>query len=129
MKNLIESLNLLNNKYPRPNLFLEVSEPFDTNNPWSHSPWPNNGRPGVYIFADENNRVLYIGKASVTISSRLSAYWCKGKNGETKPKDWKSENIRYVYTIGIPNDRAFEAPSIEEFLISQLKPERNTVGK
>lgn len=129
MNNLIKALEALNSDFPRHNLYLEISEPFDTNNPWDHSSWPNNGLPGVYIFADEDKKVLYIGKASATITARLSAYWCKGENGETKSKDWKSENIRYVYTIGIPRNRAFEAPSIEEFLIGEVQPERNTVGK
>ena len=129
MKELEKALIILNTKYPRPGLKLEGSEPFDTKNPWDYSSWPNNGLPGVYIFANEDNKVQYVGKASATISARLSAYWCKGENGETKSKDWKSEGIRYVYTIGVPNERAFEAPSIEEFLISHLKPVRNTIGK
>ena len=129
MDKLLKALDDLNCKYRRNDLKLELSKPFDTDNPWDYSSWPNNGLPGVYIFTDKNKKVLYVGKASATISARLSAYWCKGDKGETKSKDWKSKNIRYVYTIGVPNDRAFEAPSIEEFLIREVKPERNTVGK
>ena len=129
MDKLISALEELNSKYPRHNLNLTLSEPYDTNNSWDHSSWPDNGLPGIYIFADENKKVLYIGKSSKSISNRLSAYWCKGDNGETKSKDQKSENVRYVYTIGIPCDRAFEAPSIEEFLIGEVQPERNTNSK
>lgn len=126
VKKLIEELNL---KFPRPGLRLEVSEPFDTTKPWNYSTWPNNGFPGVYLFADDNDKVVYIGKASKNISVRLGEYWRKGPSGETESCSWKSEDVRFVYTIGLPVDRFFEASSIEEYLISKVNPERNTNGK
>ncbi|MEC8812944.1 MAG: GIY-YIG nuclease family protein [Pseudomonadota bacterium] len=129
MDRVREALKELKIKYPRPDLNLEISEPFDTNMPWSSASWPNNGLPGLYIFADENDRAVYIGKGSVTISARLNGYWRKGPNDETLSKSDTSKDVRYVYTIGIPIERAFEASSIEDFLISRVNPARNTNGK
>ncbi|MEE2732512.1 MAG: GIY-YIG nuclease family protein [Pseudomonadota bacterium] len=126
MERVREALRVLSVKYPRPDLKLEISEPFDTNMQWGSASWPNNGLPGLYIFADENDRVVYIGKGSVTISARLNGYWRKGPNDETLSKSDISKGVRYVYTIGIPIERAFEASSIEEFLISRVNPVRNT---
>ena len=130
MEKTIKALDYLNNDFPRPRLTPTISLPFDTNNPWDSAPWPNNGLPGVYIFADEKNVFVYIGKASNsnTMSGRLGEYWRRGKNGETESKNWKSKGVRNVYTNGLPQDRPFEAPSIEEYLISKVKPERNMVG-
>jgi len=129
MEKLIVAIEEMNRLHPRPNFEIKLTEPFDTNNPWDHSSWPNNALPGVYIFTSSDREVQYIGKASRGIGSRLNAYWRKGKLGETESKSWKSESCRFIYTIGIPKECWFEASAIEAFLISKVQPPRNTVGK
>ena len=35
-------------------------------------------------------------------------------------------DVRFILTIPLPNNRAFEAPSIESFLLFRLRPPLNT---
>lgn len=77
-------------------------------------------RPGGYILFSENGELLYVGKAShaKSIGSRLVRFRYKESEWPTRPA--------FVRIIEVPD--AFEAPSLEEFLISKLQPRFNKHG-
>ena len=114
------ALDKLNDKFPRPNLMLEMTDVYDLEKDWNES-YPGVGLPGVYFFADENRKTQYIGKSSSELGKRLGDYWKDG-NGKAVPKNDKSKGVRYIATITVSEDRAFEASSIEEWLIREIKP-------
>ena len=91
--------------------------------------WPHADSPGVYVMLDQDLNLLYIGKAScgANIGSRLGKYF--DKTGRTRLGMEKFANVKFVSALHLPSDRAFEAPAIEEYLISQLNPPLNVVGK
>ena len=129
---LVGTLRELNEKYPRPGLPpLEMSPPYDIQLDFSKS-FPNAEKPGVYILLDENKNVLRIGKASCKriLGQRLNDYfgWAEGRKGGVA-RDERFKTVRYIVTIPVPLDRAFEAPAVEEYLIDQLEPELNDQGK
>ena len=116
---------------PRPNIEgLIISKPYDLETDWPDQYWPNTDLPGVYLFANEEGKTLYIGKASCnsTVGYRLGAYWKNSPEKKALPKTEKAKGVRYVSTITIPQEYAFEVPSIEEWLISTVKTPRNKVG-
>jgi hypothetical protein len=45
------------------------------------------------------------------------------------PKYESNANVKSFVLIPIPVDRAFEAPAIEEYLISKLNPPKNASGR
>lgn len=85
--------------------------------------WPDTfpfaARQGVYLISDENERVLYVGKASLnqTLGIRLSSYFKYGPDQSCHINDKWSKDPRYLITIAVPVDMAFEAPAVEEYLI------------
>lgn len=121
LKKFIESFNA---EFPRPNLNLTLGElsPVVTDQMWQ-----NADKPGLYFLFDQTQKLLYIGKASfgsnigVRIGERFSSKDCSCI-------DPRFEAVTCLATIALPRDRAFEAPSIEEFLISHIKPQLNTIG-
>jgi hypothetical protein len=122
----------LNQIAPRPGIpALEISEPYDLEDDWPEKRWPGTNQPGVYLFTDSKGSVLYIGKASCrnNIGYRLSAYWKHSSTGGAEPKDDKAKDVKYVLVISLPNERAFEAPAVEEWLIQNLDPPRNHQGR
>ncbi len=119
-------LDELNKEFPQPNLTLEMTDVYDLQKDWNKS-YPGVGSPGVYFFADENRKTRYIGKSSSELGKRLGDYW-KDDNGKAVPRNDKSKGIRYITTITVSEDRAFEASSIEEWLIQKIKPSRNKLG-
>jgi hypothetical protein len=128
LKELKAVLDEFNKNYPRPNMpELEISEVYDLDTDWTNS-YPNASLPGIYVIFDEEGCLLYIGKASRknVIGRRLSAYFGHDDKGGWKlhkPDEWKSYGkLKYIITIPLPVDRAFEAPAIEEYLITRLKP-------
>ena len=94
--------------------------------------WPHASRKGVYIIMDEQLNVLYVGKASFenTIGARLGSYFAFATDRACKIVDenW-SAPPRYVSSVAVPDDSAFEAPALEEYLIRKLVPRDNTVGR
>jgi hypothetical protein len=94
--------------------------------------WPGSGLGGVYAFVAADGEVLYVGKASMNsfLGARLQNYVRNGPNGgcELKHEGWMPRP-RYVVTIALPDETAFEAPSIEEFLIRELNPSNNKAGR
>lgn len=91
--------------------------------------WPNADKRGVYLMLGDDDAVLYVGKASADsyLGARLAAYFRYGEDRRCKfiYEDWCP---RYVVTIAVPDDSSFEAPALEEFLIRELRPPRNTLG-
>lgn len=129
---LKEIINKMNNDYPRPKMEpLAISELYDLANDWPKKEWPNSKQAGVYVFLDQNLNMLYVGKASCSnnIGSRLGGYFKYGENIQTKTKDPLHEIVRYVITVAVPEDHSFEAPAIEEFLITNLHPPLNKLGR
>ena len=114
------ALDKLNKEFPRPNLMLKMTDVYDLEKDWNEY-YRGVGLPGVYFFADENRKTQYIGKSSSDLGKRLGDYWKDG-NGKAVPKNDKSKGVRYIATITVPEDRAFEASSIEEWLIREIKP-------
>lgn len=125
------ALEQFNLNFPRPNMgALELQGPYDISIDFCTA-YPNAYLPGVYIIFHRNGSILRIGKASCnnTITSRLSCYFKWGTlDSEGLHKHPGYEEARIVYTIGIPKDRAFEAPAVEEYLIGQLNPPYNING-
>ena len=116
------ALDKLNKDFPRPNLMLKISDfIYDLEKDWPDKYWPDTCLPGVYLFATENGETRYIGKASREVGYRLGTYW-NNDNGKAVPQNDKSEGVRYIATITVCKDRAFEASSIEEWLIREIKP-------
>lgn len=130
---LTDAINELNRTYPRPSLPpLVPSEPYDLENHWP-AKYPSSDSPGVYVFVDESQTVAYVGKASCnnTIGKRLGDY-IKKDQADGKPQfksdKWADEKLRYIVTIGIESEHAFESGAIEEFLLYRLKPRLNRNG-
>jgi hypothetical protein len=90
---------------------------------------------GVYfIFALNNNRkpTVYIGKSSMnqSIGQRL-AYHSYGFKKEDKAWVWGDNyTVEAIKIIPLPKENVFIAPSLEEFLIVELKGEKlsNSIG-
>lgn len=114
------TLDELNKSYPRHNLTtLAFCEPIDIKDVTQS--WPNANHAGVYALFDENMGLLYIGKAScnTTLGYRLGKHFDRfGKPRHVA----EFEAVRYAATVPFPDDRSFEAPSVEEFLIARLNP-------
>jgi hypothetical protein len=91
--------------------------------------WPYHDYPGVYSLFDEQFDILYIGKASMgrCLGKRLYEYF--GSAEICIPKhDWLLP-VRYVVNTSCVKGFAFEAPALEEYLISRISPKLNGVGK
>ncbi len=94
--------------------------------------WPNVYSPGVYLIFDVNKRVIYIGKASMNswFGARLGTYFKLGPDKSCVVLDadkWNGDP-RFVAVIPMQEDFRFEAPALEEFLITKLQPIDNKVG-
>lgn len=87
------------------------------------STWPNNGLPGVYIIADKNEELLYIGEAK-KLGKRLYDHF----HGKTTCEiaDEKLQDAHFIYTTSCKPDSSWERYSLEGFLISRLDPPRNS---
>jgi len=120
-----------NKHFPRPDMSpLKLSGKYDIRVDYSE-PFPHAERPGVYIIFNTDNEVLRIGKVSCknTLGNRLSAYYKWGQgDSEGVGRHEGYGDAKLIRVIGFPNDRAFEAPALEEFLIGKLNPPYNTNG-
>lgn len=97
---------------------------------WPES-WPNSDMAGIYVFLATDLEILYIGKTSMNsfLGARLATYcgYAEDNTCRLKHTGWTVEP-RYVLTVGVPDDMPFEAPALEECLISKLKPLDNKSG-
>ena len=94
--------------------------------------WPYTSHQGVYLICDKNEQVLYCGKASFKgeVGDRLSSYFQYDSDGRCyiiDPDKW-SKKPRYVVTVAAPRGMAFEAPALEEYLITKYKFPDNKKG-
>jgi len=100
----------------------EVSRLYDLQRDY-RQPYPNGNKSGVYVIYSEQGD--YIGKASL-LGPRLSAHFVW--NNERRMlvptmKRWGDTPPRYVQTVATRH--AYEAPSLEEYLILKLRPRKN----
>ena len=78
-------------------------------------------RPGVYLFKEKNERVLYVGKAN-NLKERVRSYFSKNPDREMIPKlVINSEKIDFIVTQN-PN----EALVLERELIRKHRPKYNS---
>lgn len=108
--------------------------------PWAGSV-PYHNRGGVYSLFNEFGEVIYIGLGISIgggaykehgISRRLLSHVIttdkeKGSGNYVPQKKWKS--VADIGAIGFPCEISYLAASLENFLIRELKPERNNVSK
>ncbi len=84
---------------------------------------------GVYAFFGKDGKLLYVGKASHsnTLGRRFCSYfYAKPDRLGAKPRHRWTKRPRYALITA--TNPAFEAPSLEEYLIHKLKPTDNIVG-
>ena len=78
---------------------------------------PNN--PGCYLYLDQNNKIIYIGKAK-NIKKRVYSYFNDNVNVKTKKL---VENIKDIQYIVVSSEK--EALFLENKLIKKYKPYYN----
>ncbi|MGN0624462.1 MAG: GIY-YIG nuclease family protein, partial [Oscillospiraceae bacterium] len=83
------------------------------------------GSPGCYIMKDQNENIIYIGKAK-NLRNRVTSYFRKGQ--DHLPKVWKMVSHVYDYEF-IVTDSEFEALVLECSLIKQYTPKYNILLK
>lgn len=92
--------------------------------------WPDVDSAGVYLLFDTNFNLLYVGKTSLrqTFGSRFYDWFRRDKHtgGCRVIGEWSRKTPAYVATIAV--QLPFEAPSLEEYLIHELRPSDNSVG-
>ncbi|WP_457797602.1 GIY-YIG nuclease family protein [Methylocystis sp. S23] len=84
---------------------------------------PEASKPGCYVFYSATGEILYVGKASLTsdMGARIAAH------DYQKPRSAWREQAAFVQFVIVPE--AFESPSLEEFLINELRPTGNIRGR
>jgi len=82
---------------------------------------PQSYKPGCYALFSADGELLYIGKAShkASVGNRLAAHFYN------KASDLAMQTA-YVQIIEV--SEPFEAPSLEEYLIREVRPRLNTHG-
>jgi len=119
------AVEVFNLKHRRPHGDISLSNLLDISLN-TRASWPSNESAGVYVFLDSNKNITYIGKASFgnciggRLNSRFDTRW--------NPKKPQSEGCKYITTIALPDEAAFEASAIEEFLLKHLNTRSNKVG-
>src|SRR5574344_2896608 len=81
-------------------------------------------KPGVYRFLDENDKVIYVGKAK-NLKRRVSSYF--NKTPDTAKLRVLVSKIRDIHTVIV--DTEWEALLLENSLIKQYKPRYNILLK
>src|SRR5574344_313738 len=81
-------------------------------------------KPGVYRFLDENDKVIYVGKAK-NLKRRVSSYF--NKTHESPKLRILVSKIRDIHTVIV--DTEWEALLLENTLIKQYKPRYNILLK
>jgi len=120
------AVNRMNTEFPRPGICsLCISDPYDLETDWPDQYWPNRDAAGVYLFFDDKDHLVYIGKTVGRLDVRISQYFNHRSDGSARPTCTKSEGVRYVRTISVREGHEFEAAAIESFLIRELSPPRN----
>jgi hypothetical protein len=90
--------------------------------------WPNGSQPGVYLIFGANMELLYVGKSG-QLGYRLNHWfwWEAGPGSGCKVMhNWRTKPY-YLATVAL--GREFEALGLEGFLIEELHPSENTMGR
>jgi hypothetical protein len=106
-----------------------VNRLYDLPVEWQENTFPDADGRGVYVFYDEDKKLSYIGKASWnnTLGARIADYFRRDPDSVLKPApghNW-TRFPRFVQTIRV--SEGFEAPSLEEYLVTTLRPVDNTL--
>ncbi len=81
------------------------------------------GKPGVYLFRDAKNRILYVGKAK-NLRNRVRSYFQKSSSLDVR-KSAMMESVKdFEYTV---TENELEAFVLEANLIKQHKPRYNVL--
>ena len=132
---VLKLVRLYEEKYRHPDLtrFL-VSNKYDLfpekenmENSWRQC-YPYTDRPGASLIMDDNDNVLYIGKSSVAIGGRLGSYFCYDDERKCRVRSpYWSTSPKYIVSIAVPFDSAFECAALEEFLLANVQTTDNSV--
>lgn len=76
-------------------------------------------KPGIYQFFDENQKILYVGKAK-NLKKRVSSYFNKEHVGKTKVLVSKIKNLKITIV-----DTEYDALLLENNLIKEFQPRYN----
>lgn len=91
--------------------------------------YPFVDRAGIYLLMDDEENVLYVGKSSVAIGSRLGSYFCYDadrKSCHIQSPYW-TVRPRYIVAVAVPVDSAFECASLEEYLLNNIQTSDNSI--
>lgn len=82
-------------------------------------------KPGVYLMHDENDTIIYVGKA-ISLKNRVRQYFQSSRNKSPKIEKMVSKIARFEYII---TDSELEALILECNLIKEHRPQYNTMLK
>lgn len=82
-------------------------------------------KPGIYMMHDENDTIIYIGKA-VSLRNRVRQYFRPGADGRPKIEKMMPHVTRFEYIV---TDSELEALVLENNLIKEYAPKYNTMLK
>ena len=82
--------------------------------------------PGVYRFFNQNQELIYIGKAA-NLKRRVSSYFAINKNGWSRPIEQLANKIADLKIK--KTDTVLEAYFLEQSLIKKYQPKYNILGK
>ena len=81
------------------------------------------GEPGVYLMKDENDKIIYVGKA-ISLKNRVRQYFQSSKNHSSKVKSMVKNIKSFEYII---TDSELEALILEYNLIKKYRPKYNVL--
>ena len=81
------------------------------------------GEPGVYLKKDENDKIIYVGKA-ISLKNRVRQYFQSSKNHSSKVKSMVKNIKSFEYII---TDSELEALILECNLIKKYRPKYNVL--
>lgn len=81
------------------------------------------GKPGVYLMHDENDRIIYVGKA-ISLKNRVRQYFQSSRNKGAKIEQMVTHISRFEYIV---TDSELEALVLECNLIKEHHPKYNTM--
>jgi len=131
LDDLKKSIDAFNRRFKGPEIAeLKLTEPYDIvrDHPMK---WPSAESKGVYCLLDDERNLLYIGKASWKsyIGNRLGAHLTSDSKKPWTSIDAKSKGARFIVTVPLADEHAFMASALEEWLVTELKPERNVIPR
>ncbi|MEF9941699.1 MAG: excinuclease ABC subunit UvrC [Lachnospiraceae bacterium] len=81
------------------------------------------GKPGVYLMHDEQDRIIYVGKA-ISLKNRVRQYFQTSRNKGVKIEQMVTHIVRFEYIV---TDSELEALVLECNLIKEHRPKYNTM--